>query len=47
MNLPLIKKMKLIDKINKGKRGISGYMKITKNNYDYFFISSPENMGVS
>ena len=41
MALALTKIIDLVDKKAKGNRGITGYFKISKNDYAYEFIESP------
>ena len=41
MALLIAKKIDLVDKSAKNKRGICGYFKISRNNYDYYFIEAP------
>ena len=48
-HIRLDKKIEIINKKAKNKRGITGYFKISNNNYDYRFIEAPRvyNPGVS
>jgi hypothetical protein len=41
--LRLTKKIELTEKASKGKKGIRGFFKISKHNYDYMFIENPKN----
>ena len=47
MALPLTKIIDLVDKKAKGKQGITGYFKISKNDYAYEFIESPGPKNIS
>ena len=47
MNIPLDKIIKKTDERNKGKRGITGYFKISKHHYAYYFIPTPKDSRMS